>query len=55
MFETPSSGSVIMLVIVLALLYWTFKDERKEKKVDNTNVLRKRHCWIMLLISLQPA
>lgn len=32
MFETPSSGSVIMLVIVLALLYWTFKDERKEKK-----------------------
>lgn len=32
MFETPSSGSVIMLVIVLSLLYWTFKDERKEKK-----------------------
>ena len=32
MFELPSSGSVIMLIIVLALLYWTFKDERKEKK-----------------------
>ena len=32
MFETPSSGSIIMLIIVLALLYWTFKDERNEKK-----------------------
>ncbi len=32
MFELPSSGSVIMLIIVLALLYLTFKDERNEKK-----------------------